>query len=164
MTNQLTTKITESRRLAYIKEHIRYVSDTANAMKISFGKGWANEFPERAGVYAVFRGKLLIYVGESGSLRGRMRDLRRTQNHTLRRQLGAAQFANRAGYLPANSSARFPPAIEALLNTFMKKNLCVKFAVVDLGRKEIEEQLIHNYRPQFNLKTRRGDVLELVNA
>jgi hypothetical protein len=82
------TNITESQRLAYVKHHVESISDSSNAVAISFDKTWIGQFPKRAGVYAVFHGKRIIYVGESGSLKGRMQDLRRTENHTLRRQLG----------------------------------------------------------------------------
>ena len=105
----------------------------------------------------MFDGKKLIYVGETGSLRGRMKQVRDTRNHTLRRQVGAAKFSDRISYQPATSKRKFPESIEGMLNTYIEKNLSVKVLPVLLGRKEIEERLIDDETPRFNIKTRRGD-------
>ena len=40
-----------------------------------------------AGVYFIFDSNILCYVGESGSLFGRLKDFHRTLNHTFRRSL-----------------------------------------------------------------------------
>jgi hypothetical protein len=44
-----------------------------------------------------------------------------------------------------------------MLNTYIEKNLSVKALPVLLGRKEIEERVIDDETPRFNIKTRRGD-------
>ncbi|MBI4478632.1 MAG: hypothetical protein HY651_01280 [Acidobacteria bacterium] len=142
---------------AHLDAHARHLRDSADAIGILLKTAWANRFPTKAGVYAVFDAKKLIYVGETGSLRGRMKDLRDTRNHTLRRQIGAAKFNDRNGYQPATSKRKFPETIEKLLNEYIEKNLSVKLLPVLLGRKEIEERLIEDESPRFNVKTRRGD-------
>lgn len=53
---------------------------------------WMKQFPSGPGVYAIFELGELAYVGESGSLRGRMGDLLDTRHHTLRRSLGEERF------------------------------------------------------------------------
>lgn len=153
----LETDITRTVVKAHVDSHARYLREPADAVRIDLTTAWANQFPTKAGVYAIFDGKTLIYVGETGSLRGRMKDLRDTRNHTFRRQIGAAMFSDRSGYRPATSKTKFPEAIEEALNTYIKKNLSVKLLPVLLGRKEIEEYLIHDATPRFNIKTRRGD-------
>jgi hypothetical protein len=104
----LETVIDRSVVKAHVDAHARYLRDSADAVPILLTTAWASQFPTKAGVYAVFDGKRLIYVGETGSLRGRMKDLRDTRNHTLRRQIGAAKFSDRNGYQPATSKRKSP--------------------------------------------------------
>jgi len=54
---------------------------------------------------------------------------------------------------------KFPDDIEQLLTEFMLNHLKVKATPVTLGRKEIEERLIDDRKPKYNIKTRRGEVL-----
>jgi transposase-like protein len=55
--------------------------------KIRLTRGWASAFPSVPGVYVFkYKGKI-IYVGETGNLRGRMKDMLNTKNHVLRRNI-----------------------------------------------------------------------------
>jgi len=153
----LETVIARTVVKAHVDAHAKYLRDATDAVGIVLTTAWAERFPTNAGVYAVFDGKKLIYVGETGSLRGRMKDLRDTRNHTLRRQIGAAKFRDCNGYQPGTSKRKFPESIEGMLNAYIEKNLSVKVLPVLLGRKEIEERLIDDETPRFNIKTRRGD-------
>jgi hypothetical protein len=153
----LETVIARTTANTHLEAHARCLRDPAGAVAIVLTTAWADRFPTKAGVYAVFDRKKLIYVGETGSLRGRMMDLRDTRHHTLRRQIGSAKFSDRNGYKPATSRRKFPDSIEGMLNRYIKKNLSVKVLPVVLGRKEIEERLIDDETPRFNIKTRRGD-------
>ena len=127
-----------------------------DAVAFQCSRDWANQFPSKAGVYSVFDLKKLIYVGESGSLKGRMRDLLDTRNHTLRRRLGSELFNTRHDYFPASTKDKFPETIENLLNKYMSKKLSVLAISVVLGRKEIEEALVASKKPKFNSKLQRS--------
>ncbi len=141
----------------HIEAHFAYFQNASGAMRVRLDVAWFSEFPTRPGVYVVFEHERLIYAGETGSLRARMKDLRDSRNHTLRRQLGASLFAGHPDYRPATSKQKFPPAIETLLSRHIEENLSVKALPVIIGRKEIEELLVERERPKYNLRSRRGD-------
>lgn len=54
----------------------------------SFDRKWSDKFPSRAGVYAIFYNDQLFYIGESANLKERMKEIKRTVNHSFRRKLG----------------------------------------------------------------------------
>ncbi len=112
-------------------------------------------FPAYAGVYAVFDSNNLVYVGETGSIQGRMNDLRHTQHHTLRRNVGASNFVDVPGYEKASSHKKYTPHIEELVEGFLRR-LEVKALEISFGRKEIEEHLVGKCRPIYNSKGKRG--------
>ena len=153
----LSTPVTGKLAKAHVELHVAFLADPEGAFALGRGKEWLKQFPTNPGVYSIFEGKDLIYSGESGSLRGRMRDLLDTRNHTLRRQLGNTKFGKHPNYRAASSSVKFPDDIEELLTEFMLTHLKVKALPVSLGRKEIEEKLIDEESPKYNTKGRRGD-------
>lgn len=123
--------------------------------KIIKGKGWAASFPKKAGVYIIRKKLELIYIGETGNIQGRLKDLCRTQNHTARRTIGTEQFASHAEYTKPSSKIRFCDNLEELLNQYFSKNLTIAFIEVELGRKELEEMFFKEYKPIHNLKVAR---------
>lgn len=127
--------------------------------RIPFGtsRAWARQFPQDSGVYSVFEFGELIYVGESGSIQGRMRDLFDTRNHTLRRSLGSERFEGVTGYERATGSKKFPPHIEERLNEYMERSLAFTAIELTFGRREVEEHMVRKYKPSFNAKKRRGE-------
>ncbi len=118
---------------------------------------WIGEFPDEPGVYAVFREALLIYIGETASIRKRMRDLRDTRNHTLRRKIGK-ELAHHPEFIHATASKKYPDEIERLLTETMRTTLTVAVLPVFFGRKELEEYVIRRLCPSYNKKPRRGSV------
>lgn len=105
---------------------------------------------------AVRKGKL-VYVGETGELQGRMRDLLNSRHHNLRRKVGYEQFHGVPGFKKATSSIKFPDYIEGMVNDFFEKHIQVSFIIVKLGRKELEERIFKIYGPlKYNDKGRRG--------
>ena len=118
---------------------------------------WKKRFPTGAGVYAFFKDGIIVYVGETGSIQGRMNDMRSSQHHTLRRNVGAREFCDVPGYEKASSHKKFPVHIEKLVITFLY-GFEVTTLSVGFGRKEIEEYLIAKYEPIYNQKARRGAV------
>jgi hypothetical protein len=134
----------------------RKLLDRANRRPVELTRSWSSSMPEGPGVYAWFEGDQMIYVGESGCLRDRCNDSRRTHNHTLRRSIGAARFATVPGYAKASSRDNFPLHIEAKLNEYMG-TLCVSAIQVLFGRSELEEYLIAKHEPRYNSKKQRGN-------
>jgi len=153
----LSTPVTGKLAKAHVEQHVAFLTDPKGALPLGQGKEWLKQFPTNPGVYCIFEGKDLIYSGETGSLKGRMRDLLDTRNHTLRRQLGNTKFGKHPGYRAASSRVKFPDDIEKLLTEFMLTHLKVKASPVPLGRKEIEEKLIDERSPKYNTKGRRGE-------
>ena len=97
---------------------------------------WNQYFPDSAGVYAVFENKKFIYIGETANIRARMKDIRRTYNHTLRNKLGKIRLkAIREGN-------KFSDEIEAQLDTYMVDNIEVTCHSLTFGRKEVEAYII----------------------
>lgn len=125
-----------------------------NRIPIELNIDWVNRLPKGAGVYVIFDYQSTVYVGETGSLRGRMRDLRDTRNHTLRRSVGATKFTELNGYEKATSSKKYASHIEKLLDEVICK-MYVKLIEVDFGRKEIEEHLIAKHNPVYNRRVKR---------
>jgi len=139
--------------------HLAFLANPDGALSLGIGKTWLVQFPPNPGVYCIYLGNELVYAGETGSLKGRMRDLLDTRNHTFRRQFGSVQFGTHHSYQAASSRTKFPDEIEVLLTDFMLKQLKVKAVPVTLGRKEIEERLIDDVKPRYNIKGKRGEVL-----
>ncbi len=125
-----------------------------NRGKVSLTLEWKKGFSVGAGVYAFFQDGKIVYVGETGSIQGRMNDLRHTQHHTMRRSIGAREFCNVPGYEKASSHKKFPAHIEEMVIEFLY-SLDVTTLPISFGRKEIEEHLIAKYEPIYNEKAKR---------
>ena len=103
------------------------------------------EAPDVGGVYAVFKGQKLLYVGESADLRHRLGNLKRTRTHTLRRSVGKECFHASIG-----AKGKFPDRIEARLDQFLFRKCRYCFLPVRFGRKEIESWSIRTRKPRHN--------------
>jgi len=112
--------------------------------KVTLTREWAKQFDKLKGVYFIFEKDDLKYVGETGSLKGRMSDLLNTKNHTLRRSIGEWMFSKMKGYHKASSKLSYIPAIEKKLNDYMEVNLSVSCLPLEIGRKEFEEWVIES--------------------
>ena len=116
----------------------------------------AASFPDKPGVYCIFERGELIYVGETGSLKARMKDIFRTVNHSFRRSLGKRQFAGVAGVSEANAKTSFPLDVELQLTEYMESNIRVALTPVAIRRKEVEEKIVKKHTPIFNSRGQRG--------
>lgn len=125
---------------------------------IKFNRTWANQFPNAAAVYLFREGDEVVYVGETGSIKGRMNDLLNTKNHTIRRNIGNLHFSNHKDFEKASSKKSFHPEIEFLLNEKMTNDLTISFIEIELGRKELEEQLYEKFSPKYAIKGKRGTI------
>ena len=124
---------------------------------------WASDFPKSAGVYIIRKDSAIIYVGETGSIQGRMKDLCRTLNHTARRTIGKELFVNHPEYVSTSSKIKFSDNLEELVNEYFAKHLTVSWLVVELGRVELEELICKEYQPIHNKKFGRNKKRELIN-
>jgi hypothetical protein len=125
----------------YLKKLSEQLLEKDNFKPIVISRNWASLAPRKAGVYVLKQGGNIVYVGETGNIRGRMYDLLNTLNHTVRRSIGHKHFSSIAGYEKATSRIKFPHHIEALVNEFICKRLKVSYLPVVLGRKELEEYI-----------------------
>ena len=124
--------------------------------KIELSRNWANSFPNDAAVYLFRENGEICYVGETGSIKGRMNDILNTKNHTLRRNLGNHYFAELPNYEKPSSRKSFCDEIEILLNEKIITDLTVSYILVELGRKELEERLYAKFSPKYSIKGKRG--------
>jgi excinuclease UvrABC nuclease subunit len=124
----------------------------ATPQKIELTLAWYQSFTKGPGVY-IFRDlSNIIYVGEANNLRARMDTLRRTVNHTLRRNIGNKIFTHIEGFTKATSKKRFIDTIEEMLDEHIKSKLTLAVFPVPLGRRELEELIIKRHQPEYNIK------------
>lgn len=119
---------------------------------IELTRTWASQFPNKPSVYIFRLGDAIIYAGETGSIRGRMKDIIDTRNHTLRRSLGTKLYSGRPDFTKPSASSKFCNEIELELNAYISFNLTFSFLPVELGRKELEEKLFAVHIPKYNTK------------
>jgi len=124
---------------------------SADQNKVELNSSWVNGFPKEPGVYIAWMDNNIIYAGETGSLHGRMQDMRDTRHHTLRRHIGFELFSKRA-----SSKEKFSPMQETELESYIQKKISISFIVVKLGRKELEEFIIDGHKPIYNQKGKRS--------
>lgn len=129
--------------------------DDSNWKEIIMSRAWTAEFPKEAGVYAIKEEGQIVYVGETGDLRGRMNDLLDSRHHTVRRTIGERYFSNLKGFEKATNKKKFPKKIEKKVNSYICDNLKVASMEVALGRKELEE-LIESEIPKDLSLNKRG--------
>jgi hypothetical protein len=139
----------------YLQSLERKLIANSRLQRIQLTREWTKQFPKEAGVYIISENDTICYVGETGSIRARMNNLRNTQNHVLRRNIGNKKFTATPGFQKATSHRKFNPEIESKLNNWIKRNLKVSTLVVDLGRKELEEYLFEKHKPKYNSKGKR---------
>jgi len=144
------------------KAHLDYLINhliNKDKLDITLNRAWSQDFYDAPGVYIFFEQNNIVYVGETTSIKERMRDILDTRHHTLRRKIGALNFSEITGYKRANSKSKFIPLIEELVSEWMIKRMKFSFVQVSLGRKELEELVIKRYNPKYNSVSKRGNKL-----
>ena len=126
-------------------------------LNIEINKAWNLNFPDAPGVYVFFEKNKIVYVGETKSIKKRMKDVLRTFNHTLRRKVGESHFNSNKKYTKATSRLKYHPDIEVMVNDWFVNKMKMCFLPVSLGRKELEEMMNHEDNPKYNSNTRRGN-------
>ena len=124
----------------YIDKVVAYVRKPISTSRLTRISGSA--IPSTAGLYGIYERSTLIYVGESGSLKARFRDLFSTMNHSFRRTLGKKLYSSLPGFVPATTKKLFPEAIEIQLTNYMETALTFLAVPIAFGRTEIEERLV----------------------
>lgn len=139
----------------------KYIEDLASELfkkelrkKIAFTKEWLALIPAKAGVYIFTSGDEIVYVGETGNLRKRMKDLFDSRHHTLRRTIGQKFYADTDGYYPATVKVKFPDTVEEKVNTHLSSQYKISFMEVPLGRKELEEHIESLMKADIRLNKR----------
>jgi excinuclease UvrABC nuclease subunit len=123
--------------------------------KAELSSNWVNGFPNKPGTYVAFEDGKLVYVGETGSIRGRMRDLLDSRHHTLRRNIGKHNFSREKDYKDATTKKKFPKHIEEKVDLWFKEKITISILTTKLGRKELEERLVKKHNPIYNKKGQR---------
>lgn len=128
--------------------------DQNNWQKIIMTTEWTNQIPSTAGVYVLKEKDDIVYVGETGNLRGRMKDLLDSRHHTVRRTIGQKFYSTIDGYVNATNKIKFPVHIESMVNSHLCTKYSLAYLCVSLGRKELEEFIIKEINKDFKLNKR----------
>lgn len=126
-----------------------------NKKEVELFSDWVKGFPTKPGIYVAFEDGNLVYVGETGNIRGRMRDLQDSRHHSLRRNIGRHNFSSELGYEDANTKKKFPKQIEKKVDHWLRERIKISVLPTKLGCKELEEKLIEKYNPKYNKKGQR---------
>ena len=104
-----------------------YETMLRNAKKLTplASKNWAVNIPNEAGVYVIWEGKEPKYVGQTSSLKHRMRDLARANSHCFTRKTAA---------LLKIAESEIQKIQKAIYSKYKLSYVSVQF-----GRTEIEE-------------------------
>ena len=129
-----------------------------NSAKEKFSRNSYKKLPNNSGIYMLFEdSKNIIYIGETGNLRERFKEIHRTVNHTFRRQLGAIKFG------VIKTRKKFDEDIEQKLDIFFNENLYFSYVEVNFGRLEIETYLIYKYQDCiYNSKKKRKIIITTI--
>ncbi|MBU4467308.1 MAG: hypothetical protein KKC39_00995 [Candidatus Omnitrophica bacterium] len=145
--------ISDKKRNSYLAEWKNELLKEAKRKKMDLSKDLSEEVPCKPGVYAVFEKSKLVYVGETGNILKRIKDIRSTYNHQLRRNIG--KHYKMSGYRRVNSKTKFPAKTEKQINDFFENKFKFSYLVLKLGRKELEESIYDKHKPKYNKKGRR---------
>ncbi len=145
--------MTENQIRIYLSELEQQLFNSPKEL-IELTRNWTKKFENKPAVYVFWEEGKICYVGESSCFKGRMGDILNTKNHTLRRNLGNHYFSDHPLYTKPSSKKSFCSEIELLLISKIKA-LKLSYLYVDLGRKELEEQIYEKHQPPYNLKGKR---------
>ena len=119
-------------------------------------KEWVANIDNIAGVYVLKEksNDKVVYVGETGNLRERMKELFDSRHHTIRRNIGEKKFSKEKGFEKATTKKKFPEHIECLVKQYIEEELLIAILKVPLGRKELEESIEEKIDPEYKLNKR----------
>lgn len=146
--------------MAYLEDLESKLRKRGAISTVELSRKWIAQFPSKPGVYFVWEDgeDNPVYVGETGNIRGRMRDLQDSRHHTLRRSIGEHRFSGEPGYRSASTKRKFPADIEEKVHAWLTGKTTISALPVKLGRKELEERICERCKPKYNKKGQRtGD-------
>lgn len=110
----------------------------AEKINFSFDRNWSSKFPSKAGIYAIFDEDKLVYVGETANLKERMKEVKRTYNHSFRKKLG--RFLIEGAKV---TKGKFEETLELKLNDYYVDRVKFTYKELNFGRLEVESHLFH---------------------
>ncbi|WP_298247334.1 GIY-YIG nuclease family protein [uncultured Christiangramia sp.] len=113
---------------------------SSKRIEFNFDKKWSSNFPSEAGIYAIYDQDNLVYVGETANLKERMKEVKRTYNHSFRKKLGK--------FLVEGSKivkGKFGEKLELRLNDYYLERINFRYKEINFGRLEVESYLIHRH-------------------
>ena len=113
-------------------------------------------YPTGPGVCVIFEGDDPIYACAAENVAGKVRSLLRTPTSPLRKALGEELYSGVLGGFNADSKKVFSKEIESRLNFFMSQSMSVAVQPLGIGRKEVEEFIVRQYRPFYNPGVKNG--------
>ena len=115
-----------------------FETELFGAPKIQFTRDrkWSDNFTNSPGIYAIYDKGALIYIGESADVKERMKEVKRTINHSFRKKLGVRLFNGKI------ERGKFDSSIEAALDQYYLDNLSFSSLPLFYGRIEVEAILI----------------------
>jgi hypothetical protein len=113
-------------------------------------------YPTGPGVCVLFEGDDPIYVCATENVAGRVRSLLKTPSSPLRKALGEELYNGVLGGFNADSNKVFSKEIESQLDFFMSQRVLVAVHPLGIGRKEVEEFVVRQYRPFYNPGVKNG--------
>lgn len=126
---------------------------SSRKVPFSFDRKWSSNFPSKAGIYAIFDKNNLVYIGETANIKERMKELKRTYNHSFRKKLGR--------YLVKDAKiikGKFEETLEIKLNDYYLEHISIACKALNFGRLEVESQLIHKNEGLLNSKEKRNQI------
>ncbi len=109
----------------------------AEKIKFSFDRNWSSNFPNKAGIYAIFDKDKLVYIGETANIKERMKEVKRTYNHSFRKKLG--RFLIEDAII---TKGKFEEILELRLNDYYLERISFSYRELNFGRLEVELHLI----------------------
>lgn len=128
------------------KQIVNFVEDfekdlfTVEKIAFDFNRNWSSKFPNEPGIYAIFDIDKLVYIGETANLKERMKEVKRTYNHSFRRSLGK--------FLVEGSKVvkgKFEETLELKLNDYYLDRIRFAYKELNFGRLEVESHIIHRH-------------------
>lgn len=114
-----------------------------------------SKIPQEAGVSAIYKGKELLYVGESENIYNKFTKHYGNSNSksVFRRNLAEVKLGIPFKKNEKGKKISTMPEAEIIAKTDeYLKGCCFRFLTVDLGRTELKEYIIKRYSPVLNKK------------
>ena len=138
----------------YLEGQVSLLLDKNNWKPIALTNEWLASIKDVPAVYILIEDGRIVYVGETGSLKGRMKDLCDSRHHNVRRNIGRKYYSKRKGYKAASSKDKFPDNIEKFVDQHITGKLKLSYLEIELGRKEVEEYIEKDLDPTYRLNIR----------